>query len=283
MLFRAPFTTASLVVLAVSVVSCSKREAAQVPPPPVPVVTFTAADFAFQGPDTIPSGVVTLRLVNRGPSLHHVQLMQLGEGKTFDSLMAALRNPGPPPAWARLVAGPNPPAPGDSSELTETLRPGNYAMICVIPNERGVPHIAMGMAKPLVVAPAAAGAAAPVEPAAHVEVTLSDYDFALSAPLTAGKHTLKITNAGPQPHEMFIAKLDSGVTAQQLVDWVHGGMHGRSPARPLGGASGFLPGEHVFVTLALTPGDYALLCFLPDAHDGREHVMHGMVRQIRVS
>lgn len=283
MLPRAPFTAATLVVLAVSALSCSTREAARVPPPAVPVVTFTAADYAFQGPDTIPSGVVTLRLVNHGPSLHHVQMMQLGEGKTFDSLMAALRDPGPPPAWARLVAGPNPPAPGDSSELTETLRPGNYAVICVVPDERGVPHLAMGMARPLVVAPAAAGADAPVEPTAHVQVTLSDYDFALSAPLAAGTRTLRITNAGPQPHEMFIAKLDSGVTAQQLVEWVHGGMHGRPPARPLGGASGFLPGEHVFVTLTLTAGDYALLCFLPDAHDGREHVMHGMVKQIRVS
>ncbi|MEK7668958.1 MAG: hypothetical protein AAB409_09935 [Gemmatimonadota bacterium] len=282
MLSRALFRAASLVVLAVSAVACSRREAAQVPPPPVPVVTFTATDFAFQGPDTIPSGVVTLRLVNRGPSLHHVQMMQLGEGKTYDSLLAALRNPGPPPAWARLVAGPNPPAPGDSAEITQTLRPGNYAMICVIPNERGVPHIAMGMAKPLVVAPAAAGAAAP-EPTAHVEVALSDYDFVLSAPLTAGTHTLKVTNAGPQPHEFFIARLDSGVTAQQLVDWVHGGMQGRPPALPLGGTTAFAAGDHTFVTLTLTPGDYALLCFLPDVGDGREHVAHGMVKQIRVS
>lgn len=280
MLSRPTFRAASLVVLAVSVVACSKREEAVAPPPPV--VTFTASDFAFQGPDTIPSGVVTLRLVNHGPSLHHVQLMQLGEGKTYDSLMAALRNPGPPPAWARFVAGPNPPAPGDSSEITESLRPGHYAMICEIPDERGVPHIAMGMMKPLVVAPAAAGAAAP-EPTAHVEIALSDYDFALSAPLTAGTQTLKITNAGPQPHEIFFARLDSGVTAQQLVDWIHAGMRGRPPARPLGGASAFLPGEHVFVNLTLAAGDYALLCFFPDAGDGREHLMHGMMKQIHVS
>ena len=283
MLSRAPFTAASLVALAVSAASCSRREAAQAPPPPVPVVTFTATDFAFQGPDTIPSGVVTLRLVNRGPSLHHIQLIQLGAGKTFDSLMAAMRNPGPPPAWMRFVAGPNTPAPGDSSALTETLAPGSYALICVIPNERGVPHIAMGMARPLVVAAPAAGAAAPVEPTAHVEVTLSDYDFALSAPLAAGTRTLKVTNAGPQPHEFFIARLDSGVTAQQLVDWVHGGMQGRPPALPLGGTTAFAAGDHTFVTLTLTPGDYALLCFLPDVGDGREHVAHGMVKQIRVS
>lgn len=283
MLSRAPFLAAGLVALTVSAMSCAKQEAAQVTPPPVPVVTFTTTDFAFQGPDTIPSGVVTLRLVNRGPSLHHIQLVQLGAGKTLDSLMTAMRNPGPPPEWMRFVAGPNTPAPGDSSALTEPLAPGNYALICVIPNERGVPHIAMGMARPLVVAAPAAGTLAAVEPTARVEVTLSDYDFALSAPLSAGTHTLKVTNAGPQPHEFFIARLDSGVTAQQLVDWVHGGMRGRPPAIPLGGTTMFAAGAHTFVTLTLTAGEYALLCFVPDAGDRREHVAHGMLKQIRVS
>lgn len=266
--------------LALVVSGCAKQDAA-VPPAP-PVVTVSASDFEFTAPDTIPGGVVTLRLLNRGPSLHHVQLVRLGEGKTFDSLMTAMRHPGPPPAWMRLVAGPNAPAPGDSSELTGTLVPGNYALICVIPNERGVPHIAMGMARPLVVAAPAAGGVAPVEPAANVEVMLSDYDFALSAPLAAGTHTLKVINGGPQPHEFFIARLDSGVTAQQLVDWVHGGMTGRPPARPLGGTTAVAAGDHTFVTLTLTAGEYALLCFLPDVGDGREHVVHGMVKQVRV-
>lgn len=208
--------------------------------------------------------------------------MQLGEGKTLDSLMTAVRNPGPPPAWARLVAGPNPPAPGDSSELTETLRPGTYAMICVIPDERGVPHVAMGMARPLVVA--AVGQSAAGEPTAHVQVRLKDYDFVVSSgSLAAGTQTVEVTDDGPQPHEIFFARLDSGVTAQQLVDWIHAGMRGRPPARPLGGASAFLPGEHVFVNLTLAAGDYALLCFVPDARDGREHLMHGMMKQIHVS
>ena len=268
--------------LALMVAGCTKREAAA-PPPAPPVITVSASDFEFTAPDTIPGGVVTLRLVNHGPSLHHIQLVRLSEGKTLADLMTAMRNPGPPPAWMGFVAGPNPPAPGDSSEVTETLQPGDYAMICLVPNERGVPHFAMGMARPLVVAPPAAGGATPVEPTAHAEITLSDYDFALSTPLVAGTHTIKVTNAGPQPHELVFARLDSGVTAQQLADWVHGGMRGRPPARPLGGASSFVPGAHVFVKLTLTPGEYALVCFVPDAGDGREHAMHGMVKQVHVS
>jgi hypothetical protein len=36
------------------------------------------------------------------------------------------------------------------------------------------------------------------------------------------------------------------------------------------------------VTVELARGDYVLLCFVPDAADGKPHVAHSMVRQIRV-
>jgi hypothetical protein len=278
---RTRISTAGLLLLAASAVSCSRREqAASVPPPTPPTVTITAADYAFTAPDTIPGGVVRVRLVNRGPSLHHVQFIKLGAGKTLDSLLAALRRPGPPPAWATMVPGPNPPAPSASAELVVNLAAGNYAIVCFVPDDHGVPHVAKGMARPLVVV-VPAGAAVP-EPTADVQVDLSDYAFAFSKDITAGRHTLKIVNAGPQPHELLIARLDSGATAQQLVRYVLGGMRGRPPALPLGGASGMVPGAHAYFSLDFTPGDYAIICFLPDARDGKEHAMHGMVKQIHV-
>ncbi len=278
---RVPLGAACLVVLAVSAAACAKKEEAASAPPPPPTVTITAADFVFTAPDTIPAGVVKVRLVNKGPSLHHVQFIQLGEGKTMDSLRAALMRHGPPPSWIRQVAGPNPPAPNQSAELVTTLAPGNYAILCFVPDDHGVPHFVKGMARPVVVAQRAGPAAA--EPASDVQVDLADYSFTLSKDITAGAHTVKIVNAGPQPHELFIAKLDSGATAQQLVQYVLTGMKGRPPALPLGGASGMMPGDHVFFTMHFTPGDYALICFLPDAKDGKEHATHGMVKQIHVS
>jgi uncharacterized cupredoxin-like copper-binding protein len=225
--------------------------------------------------------VVKVRLVNNGPSLHHVQFIKLGEGKTASDLMAALRNPGPPPAWMTPVPGPNPPAPGASAELVVNLAAGNYAMVCFVSDDHGVPHVAKGMMRPVVVA--ARGGMAAAEPAADVQVDLADYSFTLSKEITAGPHTLKIVNAGVQPHEMFIAKLDSNATAQQLVQYVLTGMHGRPPALPLGGASGMAPGDHAYFTMDFAPGNYALICFLPDGKDGKEHAVHGMVKQIRVS
>jgi len=36
------------------------------------------------------------------------------------------------------------------------------------------------------------------------------------------------------------------------------------------------------VDLDLAPGEYGLLCFLPDAKDGKPHFVHGMHKQITV-
>jgi len=51
----------------------------------------------------------------------------------------------------------------------------------------------------------------------------------------------------------------------------------------MGGISGLAPGDHVFVTVTLAPGRYGLICFFPDAKDGKAHYMHGMVKEFRVS
>ncbi|MGD0483157.1 MAG: hypothetical protein ABSB58_00735 [Gemmatimonadales bacterium] len=111
-----------------------------------------------------------------------------------------------------MVSGPNPPAPNGNAELVTNLAPGNYAIVCFVPDDHGVPHFAKGMARPVVVAP-----------------------------------------------------------------------RGAPPALPLGGASGMIPGDHATFTMNFTPGNYPLLCFLPGGKDGKEHALHGMVKQIHVS
>ncbi len=93
------------------------------------VVTVTATDFAFEAPAEVPAGLTTFQLVNRGPSLHHIQLVKLEEGKTADDFMAALKAGGPPPRWVSWAGGPNPPEAGGTTSATVALEPGNYAML----------------------------------------------------------------------------------------------------------------------------------------------------------
>lgn len=272
----------ALSVLFVLSACAPAEEAAPQPPAAPPVATFTATDFAFTGPDTLAAGPTTFRMEAAGAELHHMTLVRFDEGHTLEEFMLAMQS-GPPPAWAHLMGGPNPPAPGGASEATVVLTPGAWAMICVIPSADGVPHIAKGMFKAFTVTPNEAPAA---EPEAHIVMTLNDYDFALSAPLTAGTHLIRVENPSAQPHEVFLIRLDAGRTVQDVADYVAsmeaGTVSGPPPGQPMGGIAAMAPGERNWFTATLEPGEYAMLCFVPDMTDGRPHMLHGMMQQFTV-
>jgi hypothetical protein len=247
-------------------------------------VTITATDYAFDAPAEIPAGLTNLRLVDNGKELHHATLIKLEEGKTYADLMAGMSamKPGtPPPGWMIPAGGPNAIGPGSSTALTMVLQPGNYAIVCFIPDAKGVPHVAHGMSKALTVTPNVN--ANMTEPEADITVTMSDYKFEFSKPLTAGKHTLKLVTAPGQPHEFTFFQLSPGKTAADIPKYVETGMQGPPPAMPLGGVAGVAPGQASFYTVDLKPGDYAIVCFLEDAKDHKPHFVHGMIQQVKVS
>lgn len=244
-------------------------------------IVIQARDFAFDAPDTVRSGLTSIRLVNNGPDLHHVQLVRLDGGHTLEDLMGHMAAGGPPPAWMVEVGGPNTPGiPGESTNATLDLKPGNYALLCVIPAPDGQPHIAKGMVKPLVVVPAEGASAA--LPRADIVMALDDYSFMATPEIAAGRRTIRFENRASQPHEVVIAKLAPGRTAQDLLRFI-GTRQGTPPGKMVGGVTGIAKGEVNQATIDFEPGEYALLCFVPDARDGKPHFMHGMVRQITVS
>lgn len=243
------------------------------------VITVHAKDFAFDGPKQIPAGLTTIKMINDGPNLHHVELIRLDSGKTVADLEKALALPAAPPAWAVFTGGPNAVDPGKTSSATIDLQPGNYVMLCFIPIPGGMPHFAKGMVMPVTVTAAAAGppAAAPVP---DETITLSDYAFEFSTPLTAGAHVFEVKNIASQPHEVTLVKLAPGKTLKDVLDFLDKGV-GAPPGSVLGGVSPFSGGPTYF-SADITPGNYALLCFVADAKDGKPHFMHGMTKTITV-
>jgi hypothetical protein len=244
------------------------------------LVTITARDFTFDAPDTIPAGVTTIRLAVEA-GLHHAQLLKFSEGKTLTDFIAAMQTMKPgdaPPSWAEDVGGPNPPQPGEAASVTQTLEPGNYAVVCFVDVPDKVPHVMKGMAKAFVVVPSTATAA---EPVADVTMQLVDYAFNLSTPLTAGQRTIRVENGAQQTHEVFVAQLLPGRTMADFAKWAET-FQGPPPMRALGGVAGLKPGLHSTFTVELTPGDYALICFIPDKNDGKLHLEHGMVLPFKI-
>jgi hypothetical protein len=248
----------------------------------VHVMKVTARDYSFEAPDTVLAGRTEIRLSNKGKELHHVWLVRLDAGKTAADFFAAMRKGGPQPAWAKDAGGPNSPAPDGESSAVVDLKEGNYVLACVIPSPDGKPHIMKGMAKPLaVVAKKATPTETTADPLPDVRVTLTDYDFTLSRPLTAGHHVVRVTNTAAQAHELFLARLAPGKTTQDALTWIEK-MQGPPPLQPLGGIAGLGTGQSNDIAVDLTPGEYGLFCFIPDAKDGKPHVAHGMVKKITV-
>ena len=142
------FRPGAAVVAALVLGGCGSERRADAPPAETPpsaaatpaatpeILTVTASDYKFDAPDQIPAGLVTIQLVNRGPSPHHVQLLRLAEGKTPADFQAALQK-GENPMWAMPAGGPNPSEVGGTSEVRMPLEAGEYVMVCFIPEADG--------------------------------------------------------------------------------------------------------------------------------------------------
>jgi len=284
---------ATIALTVVTLAACRAEErppgddttAAEASAAPEPnVVTVRARNYAFDAPDEIPAGLTTFRLVNEGPGFHHMQLVRLDSGKTYADLQQALKRPGPPPRWVVEVGGPNAPDPKSEANATQELLPGNYAILCLVDLPEKVPHFAKGMSRSLTVTPksGATAAALPRAPKADIVVRLVDYNFELSAPLTAGRHTFEVRTDAQQPHELELIRLEPGKTANDLLGWFQK-MKGPPPGQAIGGVAAVVAGVPVYFTADLEPGEYLLICFVPDAKDGKPHVAHGMMKTVSVS
>jgi hypothetical protein len=64
-----------------------------------------------------------------------------------------------------------------------------------------------------------------------VTIKLIDYDFQSSAPLTAGRQTILVQNAGPQLHKIVLVKLAPGKKVEDLAHWAET-MKGPPPGKP---------------------------------------------------
>ncbi len=253
------------------------------PRPVANVITIHGMDFSYDAPATIPAGMTTVNFVNDGPSLHQAQIVRLDSSKTISDLKAALGQPGPLPGWLVELGGPNAVDPGLTANATLNLSPGNYALLCVVNVPGGIPHFVKGMVQPLTVTAAGSSSQTAAVPVADETVTMDNYAFTLSGPLTAGVHTFKVLNTDEQPHEVELIRLAPGKTAADMLAWLRA-PNGPPPRQALGGVAIISPtvGEVVYFTATLTSGNYMLLCFVPDAADGRPHFAHGMVLPITI-
>jgi plastocyanin len=247
-------------------------------------LAIEAKEYAFDAPASIPAGPTHIVVKNVGKEDHQAQVAKLNDGTTFQDLTTSLQSGDIPGALSKLqlVGGPTGATPGSTVATSANLAPGQYVFLCFVESADGVPHVAKGMIGQLEVTGSASSAELP---AGDGQLALQDFAFVGTDTLTAGQHTLTVTNKGPQVHEATVVKLNEGVTVDQLRQAFTAASpapSGPPPATGAGGVAGISPGTTVSMDLDLQPGNYAFVCFVPDAATGKPHAALGMIGALTV-
>jgi hypothetical protein len=275
-------------------------------------ITITAHDFSFDIPDEVGAGYVTMTLINEGEEDHHAQLVKLNQGVTVDDFMAALE--GGPEGVFPLVSfqgGPGVVAPGDQQTVIQQLSAGVFLALCFVESPDGVPHLAKGMIEQFMVVEAADPGE---EPTADQEITLLDFEIeGIPSEVSSSRQVWRVTNDGPEPHELALLRLAEGVDLDMLMgmfgmemdatpeptngdatpqaavaaatppDAAEGAMEG-PPVFSAGGIQAMDVGTTGWMVLELEPADYVALCFVPSPeHQGQPHMALGMITSFTVT
>ena len=117
--------------------------------------TFTAVDFGFQGPTSLPASTTKVTLKNDGKEPHMLVFIQLLDGKDFDFAKSYIEKQGvggKPPPWAKDAGGVPPAKPGSTSTGQVKLEPGEYVIACFVTSKKEhKSHAELGMFQPLTV------------------------------------------------------------------------------------------------------------------------------------
>ena len=76
---------------------------------------------------------------------------------------------------------------------------------------------------------------------------------------------------------------NDGVTMEQYMAAMAPGATAPPPGTDLGGSGAISQGIENWWTVTLAPGNYIVVCFVPDPADGAPHAMKGMVQQFAVT
>jgi plastocyanin len=120
---------------------------------PMGDITFHASDYKFAVSKAATPGTHEILFVNDGPQDHELVMVELAPGKTPTDVSNWIEKDmmkGPPPG--KPVGGIAGMAKGRSGSFPVTLKAGNYALICFVPDSKdGKPHSVHGMMQTLTV------------------------------------------------------------------------------------------------------------------------------------
>lgn len=267
--------------------SSGKPAAAPPAPKSPPVIDIKAAGsgdhWSYQLPaGGLPGGVVTLRLTNASTAdSHDFQLARVDGHHSAKEVKAATTDDGGPiPAWLHAAGGVASVPPGQAGQATLSLPAGHYFYFCTEDTD-GQGHADHGMSGELDVT----GDSGTALPAATARVEASEYKFAASG-LKAGANLVKFTNNGHELHNVVAWPILPGKTLDDVKAAF--ASHDDHTPPPVDFSKGIGtavidPGQTLVVPWTLSPGHYALICFMTDHDGGPPHFAKGMIQQLDIT
>lgn len=115
-----------------------------------------------------------------------------------------------------------------------------------------------------------------------VTITAKDFSFDIPETLHAGLVDITMTNAGTNPHQANLGRLNQGVTQDQFLATLKKSPDAALPLVTLvGGPNTVDPGQSQEVILNLSPGQYVAICFFA-GQDNVPHYAKGMIKFFQV-
>jgi hypothetical protein len=270
-----------------------------------PEVRIHVGPDGVEAPSTLDAGFYLVSFSSEGDYAGYMDIVQppagLDEATATELALAAGRDDLAQPGWT-YVGGTNTFEEGVPVSFAVYLAPGEYSIAASYYLEDSeeimklVPLTVTGAATPVAGSPVASPAATPVATnAPAVDVTLEmtdDLEYIVSPGVVpAGPQIWEITNTGMHhSHHVVMFGVPDGVTAEDIIAEFSALFAGTPPVAssisasmtPAGYAALQSGGQTTWNEFDLTPGTYAVICFIVDIETGRPHLMDGMVTTFTV-
>lgn len=295
-------TALTLTLTLVLSASCTRHEAsvAESAPAPPPGIEVVVQGMEFSAPDRIASGWTTIRLRNESAMTHFAVIEKLPPGvgvaeqqeqvaPVFQAglellsrgdVHAAMAKFGELPEWFQQIVflgGPGLTGPGQTSEVTVRLEPGEYLLECYVKTD-GIFHSynptpgVQGMVHGFTVTEEASEE---TEPTPTATITLAS-EGGIDAPeeVPAGPQTFLVRFEDQKVHENFVGhdlhlvRLTDDADLEKVASWMDWraphGLETPAPALFLSGLNEMPAGAVGFLRVSLEPGRYAWVAEVPD-------------------
>lgn len=246
----------------------------------------TPGEVAIAGPKVVGAGVTEITLRNSGTRPHDAQLIRVSGRRGADEVISnTIDTPvaAPFPDWIAGGGGIGAVGPGDSSTVTEELKPGTYYLLDSerFPGTRTPNARHGGVARFRVIGRATTAKL----PDTQARAIVRDYGFELAG-IGRGTNRVTFENDGAQLHQMVALPLLEGSTVADAKRYftAEDGSDGPPPVDFGGEVSTAVidAGERQVAELDFDKGRYALLCFVTNRDGGPTHAELGMVDELDV-